>query len=205
MPVARLSLKPSALLLTLLLAALLAPLSFAAAPSVDFVQLRIAGKEDDVSIEMPVQVLEYLKEHSKGSCDVGSIRGRNVKFPTEELFKIIREKKAQDKEVLFFTGEDEHSGPLQFYVKTTTRKAPARATKPEKLGFAVKENGKEKLRLSISMDSVQSFATDFSGDAKEGEDFGPFVRSCLASVKDLGAGPVLTISSRDGELAFFLE
>lgn len=205
MSVARPRLKLSALALAALLAASIAPLTFASGPSVDFVQLRIVGQKDDVSIEMPVQVLEYLKAHSKGNMDVGSIRGRNVNFPTEELFKIIHEKKAQDHETLFFTGEDEHSGPLKFYVKTTTRKASAKAARPEKLAFAVKENGKEKVRLSIAMDSVESFAKDFSGDAKEGEDFGPFVRACLASVKGLGAGPVLTISSKDGELVFLLE
>ena len=44
---------------------LVTPSFLAAEAPVKFVQIRIAGPEDRVLIEMPVQLLQYLAEHSQ--------------------------------------------------------------------------------------------------------------------------------------------
>jgi hypothetical protein len=194
-----------------LLAALtgaLVPGLLAAGAPVRFVQIRIAGPGGRAVIDMPAQLLEYLAEHSKDDVDVGLMRGEAVRFPMADLIKVVQGDKARDREILFFSGKDDKGQIQQFYVKTYSRKSAGESKKPTKLIFAVREGGDEKVSLKISIGSVESFAKDFGSGEKEkerAEDFGPFVRSCLASAKALGPGLVLRIQGDEGELLFSLE
>ena len=197
-----------ALFVAAALAVLLALAAFAAESPVQFVEIRIAGPEARVLIEMPVQLFQYLAEHSKGDMDVGSVSGKSLKFPMADLVKVVQGDKARDHEILFFTGKDEKGQTQEFYVKTFIRKGAGGTSKPSSLVFTVKEGGKEKVSLKISVDTVESFAKNFGSEDKEkadSEDFGPFVRACLASAKELGPGLVLRIQGKDGELLFSLE
>lgn len=185
----------------------LAP-ALAADPSVEFVALRIQGSHDRVTIEMPVQLLQFLADHSKDEkFDVGNIGGRDTRFAMVDLMKIVRSGKAKDHEVLFFTEKDEHGETGTFYVKTFTRKGHGGASKPTGLVFSVLKDGKEKVSLSVSMDTVESWAKDFGSGEKgqDADDFAPLVRSALASAKELGAGVLLHIESKDSELIFSLK
>ena len=182
--------------------------ALAGEPSVEFVALRIQGSHDQVVIEMPAQLLQFLAENSKDEkFDVGSIGGRDAKFTMADLVKVVQSGKARDHEVLFFTEKDEHGETETFYVKTFTRKGHGSPGKPSGLVFTVLKDGKERVSLSVSMDTVASWAKDFGSDetGKEADDFGPLVRSALASAKELGVGVLLRIESKDAELIFSLK
>ncbi len=182
--------------------------ALAAEPAAEFVALRIQGSHDQVIIEMPAQLLQFLAEHSKDEkFDVGNIGGRDAKFTMADLVKVVQSGKARDHEVLFFTEKDEHGETGTFYVKTFTRRGHGSPGKPSGLVFTVLKDGKEKVSLSVSMDTVASWAKDFGSDetGKEADDFGPLVRSALASAKELGVGVLLRIESKDAELIFSLK
>jgi hypothetical protein len=180
----------------------------AARPSTDFVALRIESGHDKVTIEMPVQLLQYLADHSKeDKFDVGHIGGRDTKFTLADLMALVKSEKAKDHEVLFATQKDDDGETATIYVKTFARPRHGAAGKPSGLTFAVLKDGKEKVSLSVAMDTVESWAKDFgSGDKGKGEDdFGPLVRSALASAQEFGTGVLLHIESKDAELVFSLK
>jgi hypothetical protein len=182
--------------------------SLAASPSTDFVALRIEGDHDKVVIEMPVQLLQYLADHTKEEkFDVGHIGGRDTKVTMADLMKLIQSGKAKDHEVLLLSEKDEHGETSTIYIKTFARPRHGAAGKPTGLAFTVLKDGKEKVSLSVAMDTVESWAKDFgSGEkGKEGDDFGPLVRSALASAQELGTGVLLHIESKDAELIFSLK
>ena len=192
----------------LIFALVLAIPSSAADPAVQFVSLRIQGERDKVQIEMPLQLLQFLSEHSKDEkFNVGSIEGHDTRFAMADLMKIVQSGKAKDHEVLFFTAKDEHGEKGDFYVKTFTKKAHGGAGKASGMVFAVLKEGKEKVSFSVSMDTVESWAKDFGSDDKEkgADDFGPLVRSALAAAKDFGTGVLLHIETKDAELVFSLK
>jgi hypothetical protein len=182
--------------------------SLAGDPAVEFVALRIQDSQDKVVIEMPVEVLRFLADHSKEEkFDVGSIGGHDARFTMADLVKVVESGKAKDREVLFFSDKGEHGEVGNFYVKTFSRKGQGGSGKPSGMVFSVLKDGKEKVSISVSMDTVESWAKDFGGGekGKDADDFGPLVRSALVSAKDLGAGVLLRIQSKDGELIFSLK
>ena len=184
----------------------LAPMAFAAAPGAEIVALRIQGDKAKVLIEMPVELLQFIAKNSKKEhLDVGKIGGKDTQFPMADLMKIVESGKAKDHEVLFFTAKDEHGESGSFYVKTFTRKGYGGAGKPTGLMFTVVKDGKEKVSITVSMDTVDSWAKDFGGDDKGSDDFGPFIRTALACAKELGAGPLLRIETEDSTLVFSLK
>lgn len=190
------------------LAVLSVPLAASASSGVEFVQLRVEQGSDSVRIEMPTKALEYVIGHSKDDIDVGKVNGREVRFPAEDLMKIVRGGSAKGKEVLFFTAKEAGEETARFFVKTEVRKAPG-GKKPTRLAFSISEkSGEDSVRLSISLDTLESFVRDYGkdegGKASSG-DFGPLVRACLKEAKKLGPGPVLRIVGRDGEISFELE
>jgi hypothetical protein len=208
MRIIRVSLKPILVLLAGVLSVALALPALAAEPAVEFVALRIQGSRDRVVIEMPAQLLQFLAEHSKEEkLDVGSIGGHSTSFTIADLMKVVQSGKAKDHEVLFFTEKDEHGETGTFYVKTFTRKGHGGPSKPSGLVFTVLKDGKEKVSLSVSMDTVESWAKDFGGEekSKNADDFGPLVRSALASAREFGVGVLLHIESKDSELIFSLK
>ena len=182
--------------------------SHAVDPAIQFVSLRIQGEKDKVQIEMPLQLLQFLSEHSKDEqfC-VGSVEGHETRFAMADLMKIVQSGKAKAREVLFFTAKDEHGERGDFFVKTFTKKVHGGAGKASGMTFTVLKDGKEKVGISVSMDTVESWAKDFgSGDREKGaDDFGPLVRSALASAKDFGTGVLLHIETKDAELIFSLK
>lgn len=198
--------RPRAALLAAACVLWLAPTVLARGPETQFVQLRIQGPDDQALIEMPAQLLQFVADHSKGDLDVGTIGGRKTAFPMGDLMKIVRENGARDHEVLFFSAPDERGRTQNLYVKTFTRKAARTTGKPTALVFTVKKDGKETVSLRISADTLDSWAKDFGGaDDQSPDDFGPFVRACLASAREMGPGPILRIQGRDGELVFALQ
>lgn len=208
MCICRLSRTAAVLPAALILALAFAIPSPAAGRTTEFVSLRIQGEKDKVLIEMPLQLLQFLSEHSKDEkFDVGSIGGHDTRFAMADLMKIVQSGKAKDHEVLFFTAKDEHGEKGDFYVKTFTRKGHGSAGKPSGLAFTVLKDGKEKVSFSVSMDTVESWAKDFGGGDREkgADDFGPLVRSALAAAKDFGTGVLLHIETKDAELVFSLK
>jgi hypothetical protein len=200
--------KPFTALLAGLLSVFIALPVLAANPSVEFVAIRIQGHRDRVLIEMPVQLLQFLAEHTKDEkFSVGTIGGRDTRVTMADLMKIVHSGKAKDHEVLFLTEKDEHGETGSFYVKTFTRKGHGNLGKPSGMVFTVLKDGKEKVSLSVSMDTVETWAKDFGSEdkGKDTDDFGPLVRSALASAKDLGSGVLLHIESKDSELVFSLK
>jgi hypothetical protein len=182
--------------------------ALAAEPAVEFVALRIQDSHDRVVIEMPAQLLQFLAEHSKDEkFDVGTIGGRDARLTMADLMKVVQSGKAKDHEVLFFTEKDEHGETGTFYVKTFTRKGHGNLGKPSGLVFTVIKDGKEKVGISVSMDTVASWAKDYGSEEKRKgtDDFGPLVRSALASAQELGVGVLLRIESKDAELIFSLK
>lgn len=194
-------------LLGLALVVLLSPVSFAADPPATFVALRIQSPSDRVLIELPLQLLQYLSAHTKGDLDVGRVGSHDTKFPMADLMKIVQGDQASHREVLFFTARNDKQEPVSFFVRTFTRQVPPGAPKPSSLVFTVKKDGKETVGISVSMDTLASWAKDFGrGDKDKAEDdFAPFVRACLADAQTLGAGPVLRIVGKDGEVVFSLK
>lgn len=191
-----------------ILAAFFVAPALAAQPGTDFVALRIESDHDKVVIEMPIQLLQYLADHTKEEkFDVGHIGGRDTKVTMADLMKLIQSGKAKDHEVLFLSEKDERGETATIYIKTFARARHGAAGKPTGLAFTVLKDGKEKVSLSVAMDTVESWAKDFgSGDkGKANDDFGPLVRSALASAQELGTGVLLHIESKDAELIFSLK
>ena len=204
----RLSHTTTALLAAMSLTLVLAVPSPATDRATEFVSLRIQGEKDKVVIEMPLQLLQFLADHSKEEkFDVGNLGGRETRFTMADLMKAVKSGKAKDREVLFFSATDEHGEKGDFFVKTFTRKGAGGTAKPSGMVFTVLKDGKEKVGLSVSLDTVESWAKDFgSGDKEKGtDDFGPLVRSALASAKDFGTGILLHIETKDAELVFSLK
>lgn len=180
----------------------------AAQPSTDFVALRIESDHDKVTIEMPVQLLQYLADHTKeDKFDVGHIGGRDTKVTMADLMKLVQSGKAKDREVFFASEKGDEGETATIYVKTVARARHGAAGKPTGLTFAVLKDGKEKVSLSVAMDTVESWAKEFgSGEKGKGDDdFGPLVRSALASAQEFGTGVLLHIESKDAELVFSLK
>jgi hypothetical protein len=175
---------------------------------VDFVQLRLEQGSESVRIEMPTKALEYIIEHSKDNIEVGKVNGKDIRFPAEALMKIVRGGSAKGKEVLFFTAQEAGKEATRFFVRTEVRKARSEK-KPTRMAFSVREKaGEDSMRLSISLDTLESFARDYGkdeGGKGASDEFGPLVRACLREAKKLGPGPVLRIVGRDGEISFDLE
>jgi hypothetical protein len=193
--------------LALTLVATLISLGAFAASGVEMVRIRVEDGSDSVRIEMPVTVLEYVLQHSKTNLDLGHVNGREVAFPKEALLKTLKDKSAREKELLFFTVK-ESGKETKLYVRTEVRKAATSSKKPVRMVFSIKDkSGKESIHIGIGIDTINSWAKDYGKDEKKegGDDFGPFVRACLADAKALGCGPLLLIEAQDGSVSFELE
>ena len=177
-----------------------------ASGSRDFVQIRVETGKENVTIEMPYRLLEYLESHSKGSCDLGKVEGADLKLKLGDLLKVAKEKKSGDKEILAFEATDEAGKKARFYLKTSERKAPAKSAKPTKITFSVKDKGdKDAVTLSFSVESANSFAGKLDSGDGGSSDFGPFLKSCLSAAAELGQGPIVRIVAKDGEIGLYLE
>ena len=193
--------------LALILVATLISLGAFAASGVEMVRIHVEDGSDSVRIEMPVTVLEYVLQHSKTNLDLGHVNGREVAFPKEALLKTLKDKSAREKDLLFFTVK-ENGKETKLYVRTEVRKAAPSSKKPVRVVFSIKDkSGKESIHIGIGIDTVDSWAQDYGKDEKKdkGDDFGPFVRACLAEAKKLGSGPLLLIEGQDGTVSFELE
>jgi hypothetical protein len=179
-----------------------------AASGVEMARIRIESPTESVKIEMPVTVLEYVLDHSKeNSFEIGQVKGKEVKFPREALLKTLRDKSARDKDLLFFSVKEEGK-ETKLFLRTEMRKESTSAKKPSRMVFTVREKGgKESVNIGLGLEMIESWASGYGkGDEKEkGDDFGPFVRACLAEAKKLGPGPILKIEGQDGTISFELE
>lgn len=190
-------------LVSLALVTLLIPLASATASGVEFVTIRVDDGSESVRIEMPVAILDYVLQHTGADLDMGRVNGREVRFPKEALQKILRGSDAREKDILVFTVRDGQK-ESRIFVRTQVRTVPKTLRKPMYVFFSVKDKtGKESVRLGISIDTIDSWASGYGkGDS---DDFGPFVRACLAQAKKLGRGPILQIEGADGTVSFQVE
>ncbi len=180
--------------------------AWASSPATEIVRLRIQNDKDNVRIEMPLPALEYILTHSKDDCHVGKVEGKHIDFKSEDLLKILKGRDVRRGEVMFLSVDEAHNGPTQFYVQVLNAKHHRMSEKPTRVVMSARgRDGKENVRLAVSIDAVKSL-TDGCSMLNSNEDFAPFIQSCLTGASQMGPGPFLSISSRDGEeVTFSLE
>jgi hypothetical protein len=181
--------------------------AWASSGTMEIVRLRIQNEKDNVRIEMPLPAFEYILKHSKDDCHLGTVDGKRLNFKSEDLLKILKGKKVRRHEVKFFSVDEPHNGLTHFFVQVVSRKASRTGEKPTKVVLTAREKGgKEDVRLSLSMDAVDNFTHGCSLFNSGDTDLAPFIKTCLASARDMGPGPILSITSEDGEeVTFSLE
>ena len=181
--------------------------TWASSGKMEIVRLRIQNEKDNVRIEMPLPAFEFLLEHSKDDCHLGTVDGKHLDFKSEDLLKILKGKDVRKGEVMFLSVDESHNGPTHFFVQVVSQKASRGAEKPTKIVLSAKDKGgKEDVRMAFSIDAVNSFTNGCTLFGGHDTDFGPFIKTCLASAKDMGPGPILSIRSQDGEeVTFSLE
>ncbi len=180
--------------------------AWASSPSNEIVRLRIQNDKDNIRIEMPLPAFEYVLTHSKDNCQVGKVEGKHIDFKSEDLLKILKGKDVRRGEVMFLSVDEAHNGPTKFYVRVLKAKHHQKGEKPRRVVMSARgRDGKEDVRLAVSIDAVKSL-TDGCSMLNSDEDFGPFIQSCLTGASEMGPGPFLSIKSRDGEeVTFSLE
>lgn len=178
-----------------------------ASGTMEIVRLRIQNDKDNVRIEMPLPAFEYILTHSNEGCHVGTVDGKHIDFNAKDLLKILKGKEVRRHEVKFLSVDESHNGLTHFFVQVLSRKASRTAEKPTKVVLTAREKGgKEDVRLSLSIDAVDNFTHGCSLFNSEDTDLAPFIKTCLASARDMGPGPILSITSEDGEeVTFSLE
>jgi hypothetical protein len=181
--------------------------AWASSGRMEIVRLRIQNEKDNVRIEMPLPAFEYILKHSKDDCHLGTVDGKRLDFKSEDLLKILKSKDVRKGEVMFLSVDESHNGPTQFYVQVVGKKHRPETEKPTRVVMSARgRDGKEDVRLAVSIDAVKSLTDGCNILNGKDADFGPFVQSCLASASEMGPGPFLSISSRDGEeVTFSLE
>lgn len=168
-----------------------------------WVVLRIHQPGGDITVEAPQELVRTMAQQPTGATvPLGHFQGKPVRMSADRLLRMLRDVPAGPKESLLFTRQTDQ-GPMAFYARTVSRKAPARDGTPMLLAFDMERQGASPVNLMLPLVGAATLghtimkAAGFQADS----DLGPLFEQGLESARQLGTGPFLRATSSDAKIS----
>jgi hypothetical protein len=168
----------------------------------DWVLLRIHQAGGDITLEAPKALVKTMAQRPTGATvPLGHFQGKPLRMSADRLLRMLRDVPTGSKESLLFTRQTDQ-GPMAFYARTVSRKAPARDGTPMLLAFDMVRQGASPVNLVLPLVGAATLgntvmkAAGFQADS----DLGPLFEQGLESARQVGTGPVLRATSSDAKI-----
>ena len=186
-----------------LLAALFVATPFrAAGGDEDWVLLRIHQAGGDITVEAPKALVRDMAQRPTGATvPLGHFQGKPLRMSADRLLRMLRDVPPGCKESLLFTRQTDQ-GPMAFYARTVSRKAPPRDGTPRLLAFDMERQGASPVSLLLPLVGAATLGNTIMKSAgfQTDSDLGPLFEQGLESARQVGTGPILRATSSDAKI-----
>lgn len=187
----------------LIVATLFAPGLGAAGGNEEWVLLRIHQAGGDITVEAPKALVRSMAQQPTGATvPLGHFQGKPLRMSADRLLRMLRDVPPGPKESLLFSRQTDQ-GPMAFYARTVSRKAPSRDGTPMLLAFDMEREGASPVNLLLPLLGAATLgntvmkAAGFQADS----DLGPLFEQGLESARQVGTGPILRATSSDAKIS----